>query len=77
VLTQLTSAANRLTVVEPAVAPLEPVSPRVVLNTIIGAFIGLIITALATYAFDATERRSSAALERAPAPMATPRLRSR
>jgi len=77
VLTELTSAANRLTVVEPAVAPLEPVSPRVVLNTIIGAFIGLIITALATYAFDATERRTAAALDRAPAPMATPRLRSR
>jgi capsular polysaccharide biosynthesis protein len=74
VLQQLTSSANRLTVIEPAIAPTDPSSPRVVFNTAIGAFIGLVITALATYAFESSERRSGATV-RAPGPMAVPRPR--
>jgi capsular polysaccharide biosynthesis protein len=71
---QLTNAAN-LTVVEPAVLPREPVSPRILINTLVGAFVGLLITALATYAFDATERRVESQ-ERA-AQMASPRFPTR
>lgn len=58
VLDQLTSSANRLTVVEPAIVPTDHVSPRIVLNTAVGAFIGLVLAALAAYAFDSSERRS-------------------
>jgi capsular polysaccharide biosynthesis protein len=54
---QLRNAAT-LTRLEPAVLPSEPVSPRILINTLVGAFVGLLITALATYAFDATERRA-------------------
>jgi capsular polysaccharide biosynthesis protein len=72
---QLTSAAN-LTVVEPAVLPREPVSPRILINTLVGAFVGLLITALATYAFDATERRAESQ-DRAAAQMASPRFPTR
>ena len=72
---QLTSAAN-LSVVEPAVLPSEPVSPRILINTLVGAFVGLLITALATYAFDATERRGESQ-DRGVSQMATPRFPSR
>ncbi len=75
VLQQLTSSANRLVVVEPAVPPTDPSSPRILFNTAIGAFIGLVITALAVYAFEASERRSATSSTRATAPMAVPRPR--
>lgn len=39
------SAANLLSVVEPAVAPIEPVSPRPLLNTLIAAALGLLVAA--------------------------------
>lgn len=39
------TASNLLTVVEPAVAPLDPVSPRVLLNTLLGALVGLLLAA--------------------------------
>jgi non-specific protein-tyrosine kinase len=49
-------ASNMLGVIEPAVAPAEPISPRVVLNTLLGALLGLFaaagIAALATYLHD-------------------------
>lgn len=38
-------AANLLTVVEPAVAPQEPVSPRTLLNTLLAAVAGLLLAA--------------------------------
>jgi capsular exopolysaccharide synthesis family protein len=39
------SAANLLTVVEPAIAPSEPVTPRVLLYTLLGALVGLLLAA--------------------------------
>jgi non-specific protein-tyrosine kinase len=39
------SASNLLTVVEPAIAPPEPVSPRPLLNTIVAAMLGLLLAA--------------------------------
>lgn len=72
---QLRNAAT-LTEVEPAVLPDEPVSPRILINTLVGAFVGLLITALATYAFDSTERRSESQ-DRGVSQMATPRFPSR
>jgi succinoglycan biosynthesis transport protein ExoP len=39
------NASNLLTVVEPAVAPLEPVSPRPLLNTLVAAVLGLLLAA--------------------------------
>ena len=66
-LQELTGSSNRLSVVEPATPPDEPVSPRILLNTGIGAFLGLLIAALAGYVFesavrpDVQARRSTAA----------------
>ena len=61
----LTSSSNRLTVVEPAVPPEEPISPRILLNTGIGAVVGLILTTLAVYIYDtvsgSSERRTARA----------------
>ena len=37
------SGANLLTVVDPASPPLQPASPRVLLNTILAAFVGLLL----------------------------------
>ena len=39
------NATNLLTVVEPAVAPTAPVSPRVLLNTLLAAVLGLLLAA--------------------------------
>jgi succinoglycan biosynthesis transport protein ExoP len=39
------NVSNLLTVVEPAVAPLEPVSPRPLLNTLVAAVLGLLLAA--------------------------------
>ena len=38
-----TSGSNLLTVVDPAVAPMEPASPRVLLNTLLAALVGLML----------------------------------
>jgi succinoglycan biosynthesis transport protein ExoP len=39
------NATNLLTIVEPAVAPTQPVSPRVLLNTLLAAVLGLLLAA--------------------------------
>jgi tyrosine-protein kinase len=39
------SAANLITFIEPAVAPSDPVSPRVLLNTLLAAVVGLLLAA--------------------------------
>jgi polysaccharide biosynthesis transport protein len=39
------NASNLLTVVEPAVAPISPVFPRPLLNTLLGAILGLLLSA--------------------------------
>jgi succinoglycan biosynthesis transport protein ExoP len=39
------NASNLLSVVEPAVAPLVPVSPKPLLNTLLGAILGLLVAA--------------------------------
>ncbi len=71
---QVIGSASQVTLVEPASIPTEPVSPRILLNTLLGAVIGLLITTLVVYAFDATERRyDNRANAAAAPPMATPR----
>lgn len=49
-------ASNMLSVIEPAVAPTDPISPRVLLNALLGVLLGLFlavgIAALATYLHD-------------------------
>lgn len=39
------NASNLLTIVEPAVAPIAPVSPKPLLNTLLGALLGLLLAA--------------------------------
>jgi succinoglycan biosynthesis transport protein ExoP len=39
------NAANLLSIVDPAVAPTDPVSPRIALNTILGALLGALVAA--------------------------------
>lgn len=69
-LAELTGSSNRLSVIEPAITPEEPVSPRVILNTAIGAFLGLVIATLAAYAFESAVRPE--ALSRRSTSMAAP-----
>jgi non-specific protein-tyrosine kinase len=53
------NASNVLTVVEPAVAPLQPVSPRPLLDTLVGSVLGLFlaagVVAVAEYLDDAVK----------------------
>ncbi len=46
------SASNLLSVVDPAVAPVEPSSPRVLLNTLFAALLGLLIALGLAFLFD-------------------------
>jgi len=60
------NAANLLSVIEPAVVPLEPVSPRPVLNVLIAAVLGLLIAvgiAFAAEYFDDTIKDADAVQE--------------
>jgi capsular polysaccharide biosynthesis protein len=77
VLAELTGSSNRLSVIEPATVPDEPVAPRVLLNTAIGAFLGLVIATLAGYGFESAVRPEAQARRSAPpaAPYAGARSR--
>jgi non-specific protein-tyrosine kinase len=46
------SGANLLTVVDPASPPIEPASPRVLLNTLIAALVGLLLAIGLAFLFD-------------------------
>ena len=71
----LSSSSNKLTVIQPAVPPEEPIAPRVLLNTAVGAVVGLLLTTLALYAFDAVSRSDEHAPRIGGASMAAPRAR--
>jgi capsular exopolysaccharide synthesis family protein len=43
------SPANQVTIFDPAYAPKEPVSPRVLLNTLLGAVLGMVVGVLIAY----------------------------
>lgn len=76
-LEELTGSANRLSVIEPAITPDEPVSPRIILNTAIGAFLGLVIATLAAYAFESAVRPDVQARRSTPMAAPLPGLRAR
>jgi capsular polysaccharide biosynthesis protein len=57
---QLTSSANHLTIIEPAIGQGDPISPRPLLNAGIGAFIGFVVMVLAAYAYETSERGAAA-----------------
>jgi polysaccharide biosynthesis transport protein len=74
----LTGSSNRLTVIEPAIPADQPVAPRVLLNTAVGAFLGLLISAIAAYGFDSMvrpEAPTQGMAQRVAAPISSTRSR--
>jgi succinoglycan biosynthesis transport protein ExoP len=56
-----TAMANRLAVIDPAVPPTEPSSPRVVLNTILAAVLGVLLAIGAAFLFEHLDDRIKSA----------------